>query len=409
MPDPKRAIVVVGAGQAGLQVVESLRKGGFDGTLTLIGDETHPPYQRPPLSKHYLAGDFADERLYFRPREHYAKLDVDLRLATRVDAIERAQARVLLADGTVLPYDGLALATGTRVRPLPVPGGDLPGVCALRGLDDARRLKTRLAGARRVVVIGGGFIGLEVAATARKLGCDVHVVEALDRLMARVMPPVVSTFFAELHRARGVHLHLGSGVDAIVDAAPGLAVRLTGGATLAADLVVAGIGVLPNQELAQAAGLACANGIVVDEFTRTSDPAIVAAGDCTVHRNLRYAVPHRLESVQNAVDQAKVAAATLLGRPQAYADVPWFWSDQYDVKLQMAGLAVAPDQHVLRGTPGPTGFSVFYFTAGRLVAVHSLNRPADHMLARRLLTSDTPVTAAQAGDPAFDLKRLLTA
>jgi len=403
------AIVVVGAGQAGLQVAESLRKGGHDGALTLVGDERHPPYQRPPLSKKYLGGDFADERLQFRPREHYVKLDVSLELGARAASLDRAGSRVLLADGRALAYDGLALTTGARVRPLPVPGGDLPGVCLLRGLDDAQQLKQRLAGARRVVVVGGGFIGLEVAATAREHGCDVHVVEALDRLMARVMPPLLSGFFADLHRGRGVELHLGAGVDAIVETATGLAVRLAGGSLLEADLVVAGIGVLPNQELAAAAGLACDRGIVVDEYARTSDPMIVAAGDCTMHRNLRYELPHRLESVQNAVDQAKVAAASLLGKPQAYAELPWFWSDQYDVKLQMAGLADERASHVLRGEPGAAGFSVYYFAAGRLVAVHSLNRPADHMLARRLLAAEIAVTPAQAADPAFDLKSLLVA
>lgn len=403
------AIVVVGAGQAGLQLVESLRKGGYDGPLTLLGDERHPPYQRPPLSKKYLAGDFADERLYFRPREHYAKLDVTLRLDTRVVAIDREAQRVLLADGSAQAYDGLALTTGARVRPLPVPGGDLPGVCYLRGLDDAQALKARLAQARKVVVIGGGFIGLEVAATARDHGCEVHVVEALDRLMARVLPPQLSDFFAELHRARGVRLHLGMGVAAIVDAGPGFRVQLADGAALDADLVVAGIGVVPNQELAEAAGLCCQGGILVDEFARTSDPRIVAAGDCTQHRNLRYPATHRLESVQNAVDQAKVAAASLRGEPLPYAELPWFWSDQYDVKLQMAGLSAGHDAQVLRGAPSSAGFSVYYFGSGRLVAVDSINRPADHMLARRLLAAEVVVTPEQAGDPAFDLKSLLAA
>lgn len=403
------AIVIVGAGQAGLQVAESLRRGGYDGALTLVGDEPQPPYQRPPLSKKYLGGDFADERLHFRPPAHYAKLDIALVTATRVEALDRAQSRVLLSDGRVLAYEGLALTTGARVRPLPVPGGDLCRVSVLRSLDDARQLKERLAGARRVVVVGGGFIGLEVAATAREHGCEVHVVETLDRLMARVMPPLLSGFFAELHRSRGVELHLGAAVESIAETPGGLAVRLAGDGVLGADLVVAGIGVVPNQELAQSAGLACAQGIVVDEFARTSDPRIVAAGDCTMHRNLRYARPHRLESVQNAVDQAKVAAATLLGRPQAYADVPWFWSDQYEVKLQMAGLADGHERHVQRGAPGTAGFSVYYFAADRLVAVHSLNRPTDHMLARRLLAADVAVTPAQAADPAFDLKRLLAA
>jgi len=402
-------ILIIGAGQAGLQVAEALRKRGYGGALCLIGEEAWPPYQRPPLSKQYLAGDFADERLYFRPLGHYTKLNVDLRLATRVTALDRAARQVTLASGETLAYDGLALTTGTRVRPLPVPGADHPAVCYLRGLADAQAIKSRLAVARRVVVIGGGFIGLEVAATARARGCDVHVVEALDRLMARVMPPVVSDFFANLHRGHGTQLRFGAQVTAIADTASGVAVRLQDGTALPADLIIAGIGVLPNQELAAAAGLTCSNGIEVDEFACTSDPVIVAAGDCTWHRNRLFDAPHRLESVQNAVDQAKVAAASLLGQRQPYADLPWFWSDQFDVKLQIAGLSAGHDQCVVRGAPTPAGFSVYYFKAGRLLAVDSLNRPADHMLARRLLSAGTAVTPAQAGDTACDLKSLLTA
>jgi 3-phenylpropionate/trans-cinnamate dioxygenase ferredoxin reductase subunit len=403
-------IVIIGAGQAGLQIAESLRKGAWSGEILLLGDEEAPPYQRPPLSKKFLAGDFAEERLLFRPREHYAKQGIELRTGTRVLAIGRERRTLQLASGESLAYDGLALTTGTRVRPLPVPGSDHPTVCYLRGLDDARRLKARLAGAKHVVVIGGGFIGLEVAATARHAGCEVHVVEAMDRLMARVMPAVLSDFFAGLHRGHGVQLHLDAQVAAIEDGADGAArVRLAGGAVLDADLVVAGIGVLPNQELAAAAGLACGNGIEVDEFARTSDPAIVAAGDCTWHRNRLFDAPHRLESVQNAVDQAKVAAASLLGTAQPYADVPWFWSDQFEVKLQTAGLSTGADAHVLRGEPSTAGFSIFHFTGERLLAVDSVNRPADHMLARRLLAAHTPLTREQAADLTLDLKTLLSA
>ena len=405
-----RRIVIIGAGQAGLQVAESVRKGGHEGPITLLGEERWPPYQRPPLSKKYLAGDFADERLYFRPLEHYSKLEVELRTGTRVVGINRDARHVRLESGEVLEYDGLALTTGTRVRPLPVPGADHPAVCYLRGLDDAQRLKARLADARRVVVVGGGFIGLEVAATARAEGREVHVVETMDRLMARVMPPLLSDFFAALHRERGVELHFGAQLTGLAADAAGAAIaRLADGRALVADLVVAGIGVLPNQELAAAAGLACSNGIEVDEYARTSDPAIVAAGDCTWHCNRLFDTPHRLESVQNAVDQAKVAAATLLGRPQPYGDLPWFWSDQFDVKLQIAGLSTGFDAHVLRGSPSAAGFSVFYFAGERLLAVDSINRPADHMLARRLIAAGVRVTRAQAADTGFDLKTLLTA
>lgn len=402
------SIVIVGAGQAGLQIAESLRRGGYEASLTLLGDEQFPPYQRPPLSKKYLADQMADERLYFRPLEQLAKQHIDLRPSGTVVAIDRDTREVVLTSGERLPYEGLALATGTRVRPLPVPGADHPAVCYLRGLDDARRLRELLPAAARVLVVGGGFIGLEVAATARAAGKTVTVVEALDRLMARAVSPVVSEHFAHLHRARGVELRFGVGLAALAGEADGsLTATLADGSRLGADLVVAGIGVLPNQELAAAAGLACHNGIVVDEFARTSDPRIVAAGDCTWHINRRYAAAHRLESVQNAVDQGKVAAASLLGQSVPYADLPWFWSDQYDVKLQMVGLPQDHDAHVLRGDPAGGAFSVFYFRAGQLVGVDSINRPAEHMLARKLMLTDVTLAPEAAADPAFDLKTCL--
>lgn len=401
---------MVGAGQAGLQIAETLRRSGYSEPVLLLGDETWPPYQRPPLSKKYVSDDMADERLFFRPLEQLARQDIDFRPATVVTAIDRAKQEILLATGERIAYAGLALATGTRVRPLPVPGADHPAVCYLRGLDDARRLREKLRAACRVVVIGGGFIGLEVAATARSAGKDVTVVEALDRLMARAVAPVVSNYFAELHQARGVSLRFKTGVTKISATADGSAlVHLADGATLPADLVVAGIGVLPNQELAAAAGLACDGGIVVDEFARTADPAIVAAGDCTWHRNLRFKGSHRLESVQNAVDQAKIAAQSLLGRSVPYQDLPWFWSDQYDVKLQMVGLSQAHDRQVLRGDPATGAWSVYYFKDKVLLGVDSINRPADHMLVRKLMTSGVLVSPEAVSDPALDLKTLLSA
>lgn len=402
------SIVIVGAGQAGLQIAESLRRGGFEGRLTLVGDEQFPPYQRPPLSKKYLADEMADERLFFRPLEQLAKQDIEFRPTTTVTAIDREAREVVLANGERLPYEGLALATGTRVRPLPVAGADHPAVCYLRGLDDARRLRERLPAASRVLVVGGGFIGLEVAATARAAGKHVTVVEALDRLMARAVAPIVSEHFANLHRGRGVELRFGVGLTALTGEADGsLTATLADGSRLGTDLLVAGIGVLPNQELAAAAGLACHNGIVVDEFARTSDPRIVAAGDCTFHVNRRFSAAHRLESVQNAVDQGKIAAASLLGQSVPYQDLPWFWSDQYDVKLQMVGLSQQHDTQVLRGELAAGAFSVFYFEAGALVGVDSINRPAEHMLARKLMQTGAPVQPEAAADPAFDLKTCL--
>ncbi len=402
------AIVVVGAGQAGLQIAECLRRGGHSGPLTLLGDERWPPYQRPPLSKKYLGGAVADERLFFRPLDYLAKQEIEFRASTQVVAIDRANTRVLLANGEQLAYAGLALATGARPRMLPVPGADHPAVCYLRGVEDAQGLLVKLAAADRVVVIGGGFIGLEVAATACAAGKTVTVIEASERLLARAVAPIVSQYFADLHRMRGVVLQFGAQVTRLVpQAGGGLRVELNDGTALPADLVLVGVGGLPNQELAAQAGLTCANGIVVDEFARTSDPLIVAAGDCTSHINRRYPTPLRLESVQNAVDQAKIAAFSLLGLAQPYQDLPWFWSDQYDVKLQIAGLSQSHDTAVVRGEAASGAFSVFYFAAGALVAVDSVNRPADHMLVRKLLSASRAVTPEQAADVNFDLKLLL--
>jgi len=399
-------IVVIGAGQAGLQVCDSLRKGGYDGRLILLGDEGVLPYQRPPLSKKFLTGALQAERLAFRPASYYDKIAVELRLDARVTRIDRAAHAVILADGEVIHYSRLALTTGTRVRPLPCPGGELEDVYYVRTLADGERLAARLARATRVVIIGGGFIGLEVAAVARELGLQVVVIEALERLMARAVSPLVSEFYAGLHRQHGVEVKLGRSVHAIRSAAGGVNVELDDGSSHAADCVVAGIGVIPNSELAAACGLACNNGIVVDVGARTSDREIVAAGDCSFHYNGFLAREIRLESVQNAVDQAKVAAASLCGDSASYYQVPWFWSDQYDLKLQMAGVGMPHDASVLRGEVGPAGFSVFYFRAGALVGADSINRPAEHMACRKLLMQGTMLTPAAAADQDFDLLAL---
>ncbi|MGD9601346.1 MAG: NAD(P)/FAD-dependent oxidoreductase [Gammaproteobacteria bacterium] len=402
-----RRFIVVGAGQAGLQIVESLRKGGFDGELVLVGEERSLPYQRPPLSKKYLLGEIDAPRLLFRPAEHYAKLGVDVRLGTRVTGLDAGAREVTLGDGTRLGFDRLALVTGARVRTLSVPGADDPRVCYLRGMDDAEAIRGRLADARRIVIVGGGFIGLEVAAVARSLGRDVTVLEAQPRVLPRVVAPLVSEFFADLHGRRGVRILAGRQVSALRGRHDIIEILTADGDALPADLVIVGIGVLPNTELAEQAGLVCDAGIIVDEFARTSDPAIVAAGDCTRHRNLLYAQPHRLESVQNAVDQGKVAAASLLDSPVAYAQVPWFWSDQYEFKLQMAGISTGYDDLVVRGTVGEGGFSVFYYKGERVIAVDSVNRPADHMAARRIVVTEGPCAKARVADPTVDIKTLI--
>ena len=389
-------IIVIGAGQAGLQICESLRRGGYGGRLLLIGDEPEPPYQRPPLSKAFLLGETERARLAFRPADFYAKQAIELRLAAQVTAIHRATREVELATGERLAYAKLALATGTRVRRVHCPGAEQAPLHYLRDVADAERLRRDLEAARTVVVIGGGFIGLEVAAIARKRGAEVVVLEALERLMARAVAPPVSEFYAALHRSQGVAVELGVGVASFDCGAQGCAVVTTGGQRYVADVVVVGIGVVPNSELAEHAGLACRNGIVVDVAARTSDPDIVAAGDCTQHMNGFLAREIRLESVQNAADQAKVAAATLLGQDAAYHQVPWFWSDQYDVKLQIAGIGMPYDACVVRGERTSRAFSVLYFRAGRLVGADSINRPAEHMAVRKLLARGASLDAAAA-------------
>jgi 3-phenylpropionate/trans-cinnamate dioxygenase ferredoxin reductase subunit len=405
LPDP---IVIIGGGQAALQTVESLRREGYGGALTLISEERYPPYQRPPLSKHFLAGTLPAERLAFRAADYYASHGVDLRLSSRVTEIDRSACSVRTEQGERIRYSALMLAVGARVRKLSIAGADLAGVYYLRTLDDARAIRTALDAAEHVAVIGGGFIGLEVAAVARKLGKQVSVIEVQGRLMPRAVAPVISEFFRAYHGAQGVKVLCSTQVRALHGDGRVRELHCADGNRLPADLVVVGIGVIPNVELARDAGLACGNGVKVDEYTRTSDPNIVAAGDCAEHPNDLLGRRLRLESVQNAVDQAKAAAATLAGRPHAYRVVPWFWSDQYDLKLQMAGLSEGYDRIALRGDQGAHKFSVFYFRDGALIAVDSVNRPADHMLARKLLAAHVSLSPEQAADEGFDLKALAT-
>ena len=406
------SIVIVGAGQAGVQAAEALRAGGFEGPITLIGDEPYGPYHRPPLSKAWLAGEMDATQLVMRAPEMLARKQIDLRTDTRVTAIDRAARQVRLADGGTLPYTGLVLATGSTPRELPVPGADAAGVQALRSRDDASAIAERLAACQAtqapVVVIGGGFIGLEVAATARKKGLPVTVLEAAPRLLGRVLGPVLSDWYADLHRGHGVELRLDAQIAAIEADAGGKVqgVRLADGTVLPAGLVVVGIGVIPNDALARAAGLDCHHGIIVDDCTRTADPAIVAAGDCTARR-LANGNLLRLESVQNATEQGKSAAAALLGQDRPFTATPWFWSDQYDKKLQMAGLSTGADRWVVRGDMAAGGFSVCHFRGEHLLAVDSVNAVKDHLLARKLLDAGVSPTPAQAADTGFDLGQLL--
>jgi 3-phenylpropionate/trans-cinnamate dioxygenase ferredoxin reductase subunit len=397
-------IVVVGAGQAGAELVASLRAGGFYGALTLIGEEPAAPYQRPPLSKKYLLGEMDAERLLLKPESFYAEHRIDLLTGARVAAVDRAARAVRLADGRALPYDKLALTTGARPRRLPgAIGGDLAGVHVMRTLADADALAPAIRPGGRLLVVGGGYIGLEAAAVAAARGMAVTLVEAAPRILGRVAAPETADFFRALHRARGVAIREGVGLAAL-DGAEGrlTGARLADGSTVAADAAVVGIGVTPDAALAEAAGLAVDDGVVVDATGATSDPAIFAAGD--VARFPWRGAPVRLESVQNAIDQAKAVAAAMLGRPVAYDPVPWFWSDQYDVKLQIAGLNRGYDRTVVRPGAREGALSVWYFAGPRFVAVDAMNDARAYMTGKRWLEAGVSPDPAKLADPAVELR-----
>ena len=393
------AVVIIGAGQAGFQTAASLRTEGYQERITLIGEEPHLPYQRPPLSKGFLLGKQEARHATLRPVTFYESQRIDLVTGQRAAAIDCGSRRVMLASGQHIEYDALVLATGARNRPLPVEGAALDGVCYLRTLDEAAELRQRLAAAREVVVVGGGFIGLEVASAARTLGKPVTVIETQERLMARVVAPVVSEYFRRQHAAHGVEILLNATVAGLRGAEGKVReVVLGDGTHRAADLVVVGIGIVPNVELARESGLAVGNGVAVDERLRTADQRIFAIGDCAEYPNSFARARVRLESVQNAVDQGACAARAIAGRGAAYDAAPWFWTDQYDIHLQMAGLAQGFDQVVTRGLPESGKFSVFYFRQGGLCAVDSINRPADHLAARKLIAARASITPDQAAD-----------
>jgi 3-phenylpropionate/trans-cinnamate dioxygenase ferredoxin reductase component len=399
-------VVIIGAGQAGVQVALSLRQKWHEGGIVLIGDEVHLPYQRPPLSKAYLKGEMARESLTLRRADALAAQRITLRLRTKATGINRA-GHLVVTDGAPVPYDRLVLATGTRPRALTLPGADLPGLFALRGIEDADALGAALQTARNVVIIGGGFIGLEVAATARAKGLIVTVVEAAPRVMARAVAPMVSAWFEAMHRSMGTTVLTGAGVAAIEGTARVETVVLADGTRLPADLVLVGIGAMPNVELALGAGLPCPNGIEVDAQGRTADPDIFAVGDCSLHPNPYAGGPFRLESVQNAIDQAKAVAGALTGDVAPYDAVPWFWSDQGSAKLQTTGLPINPDAHVVRGDADQGRFTVFHLKGGRIIAADSVNMPADHMAARRLVAARAVIDPETLADLAVPLKSLI--
>jgi 3-phenylpropionate/trans-cinnamate dioxygenase ferredoxin reductase component len=400
-------VVIVGAGHAGFQLAASLRQAGFKDRVSLINDEAHLPYQRPPLSKAYLKGTGGPDSLMFRPAKFYADQNVEL-VADQVTSIDRAAHQLKLASGGALDYGHLIFATGARNRLLDIPNASLPDVRYLRILDDSEDMRKRLASGKRVVVIGAGFIGLEFAATARIKGLDVDVLELASRVMARAVTSEVSEYFQNQHAAAGIRIHLGVQATAI-EARDGkvTGVSLSDGHHIPADLVVVGVGVLPNVELAGEAGLPVASGIIVNQHLLTADPDISAIGDCALFESPRFGGSLRLESVQNATDQARCVAARLVGDDKPYDGLPWFWSDQGDDKLQMVGLTTGYDRVVLRGDPSQHAFSAFCYQGDRLLGIESVNRAGDHMFGRRLLAAGGSITAEQAGDQQFDLKKAL--
>jgi 3-phenylpropionate/trans-cinnamate dioxygenase ferredoxin reductase component len=399
-------IVIVGAGQAAMQAVDTLRRRGFTGQLALVGEEPWLPYQRPPLSKKYLAGALERERLTLRAAQFFAEHQVHMHLGRRVTDIAPHAHHVRLDDGLVLPYDALLLATGSRPRRLAVPGADLTGVHYLRTVADADRIRAECAPGRRLVVIGGGYIGLEVAATARELGLEVTVLEMAERVMNRVTCPEVSAFYAAEHARHGVRIHCRETVRALHGDGVGRvrAVLTEQGGEYPADLVIVGVGVVPADELAKAAGIECENGVVTDAHCRTSDAVIYAAGDCASHLNRQYGRHLRLESVDNAFEQGTTVALNLLGTPTPHDKVPWFWSDQYDLKLIIVGVALAYDRVILRGDPAARSFSVCYLRGGELVAMDTINSPKDQMGARKLIAVHARPELGKLANPAVPLK-----
>jgi 3-phenylpropionate/trans-cinnamate dioxygenase ferredoxin reductase subunit len=402
-------IVIVGAGQAGAQAAISLRQWGFAGSIVLVGDEPVPPYERPPLSKDFLKGALAEDRLFLKSPAWYADNRVDLRRGVRAVSIDRERRTVELEGGEELPWDALVLATGSRPRPLRVEGAGLPGVFELRSIADANAIRPSLVPGARLVVVGAGYVGLEVAAVARTLGLEVVVLEAMERVLARVAGPVVSEFFEHEHRSRGVDVRCGARLDGFEGSGRLEAVRLAGGERLPAGLAVVGVGILPCDELAKACGLACDDGIVVDRDARTSDAAVFAIGDCARRPLVHYGRSGRLESVHNAIEQGKLAAAAILGRARPAEDVPWFWSDQYDLKLQIAGLSAGFDRIVVRGEPDSRKFAAFYLKDGALLAVDAVGMPMEFMASRQLILRGARPDPGALANPGVPMKSIVDA
>lgn len=401
-------VVIVGAGHAAGQAAASLRQEGYEGAITMIGNEPYIPYQRPPLSKKFLAGEIGIDRVYFKPPEFYEKENVTVKLGTRVTEIDRNAKTVHTDKGETFTYSKLLLTTGSRVRELNLPGFDLEGVFYLRNVGDVEGIQSYFNKGGKCVIVGGGYIGLEVAAVAAKHGIDVTVLEMAPMVMARVVDPIVSRFYERVHKEEGVKIVTGAAVSGF-EGKNGQLTKVTcaDGTAHEADFVVVGVGILPNVELAVEANLKVENGIAVDECCRTSDPDIYAAGDCTNHPNPLLGERLRLESVHNALEQAKTAAAAICGKEKPYAQIPWFWSDQYDLKLQIVGLSAGYDQAVVRGNPDEgRSFAVFYLKEGRLIAVDAINRAPEFMMSKQLIAKGVSIPAEKLRDESINMKEM---
>jgi 3-phenylpropionate/trans-cinnamate dioxygenase ferredoxin reductase component len=408
MTEMSETYVIIGAGHAAGQVAQSLRSSacGFTGRLIMVGEEPYLPYQRPPLSKQFLAGEIGLDRVYFKPPAFYEKFNVETMLNCKAVSLDRAAKQVRLSDGQAIGYDKLVIATGSRARTIAAPGVDLPGIFYLRTVDDVEAIRASLKPGRKLVIVGGGYIGLEVAAVMVKSGLDVTVVEMAPTVLARVVDPLVAEYFASVHRKAGVKIENGVAVQGFAGKGRVERVLCADGREFPADIVIIGVGIVPNVELAQAAGLACDNGIVVDEFARTSDPAIFAAGDCANHPNRLLGRRLRLESVHNALEQGKTAALAMCGKLVEYAQVPWFWSDQYDLKLQIAGLSGGQNKVIIRGSMEKDAFAAFYLKGSVIIAVDAVNSPQEFMASKQLIANKTPVDLEKLGNPAVPMKEI---
>jgi 3-phenylpropionate/trans-cinnamate dioxygenase ferredoxin reductase subunit len=404
MAGTAQRVVIIGAGQAGGQAAYSLRAAGYGGVVTLIGDEPAPPYQRPPLSKAYLKGELEAERLFLKPIEYYPEHQVDLITGKAAKSIDLAAKQVALEGGSSIGWDKLIVATGGRPRRLPLPGAALPGVLELRTLADVDKLKAVATAGKKLVVVGAGYIGLEAAAVGAQLGLMVTVLEAMPQVLCRVAGAEIGAFYTRAHREAGTDIRLNAKLEGFEGLGHLTGARLASGEVLPCDIALVGVGILPNLEIAQQAGIACGNGILVDAQMRTSHPDVYAIGDVCWRPLVHYGREGRLESVHNAIEGGKIAAASILGGPPHILEVPWFWSDQFDLKLQTAGLWNGADAQILRGDPQSRSFSVFYLKEGRVIAVDAVNSPPEYIVGRKLVAAQAAVAPAELADKSISMK-----